>query len=91
MMQKQLAIGRLDHRLTIGNRVRILVKGMHLRTSLEHGSAVPPCPECAIDMRLARGNGERDDHFIEQNGNMAGSGSGGHFAFPPPFWPASFR
>ena len=33
----------------------------------------------------------RVDHLIEQDGDMAGDCSRGHFCFPPLFWPASFR
>ena len=91
MVEGQLSLGLVDHFLAAGNRIRVLVKSVHMRARFQHRGAITAGTERTVNMRLAGDNGERVDHFVDQDRNMACGCCGGHFCFPPLFSPASFR
>src|SRR3546814_8973492 len=57
-------------RMPFGYGIGIAVEGKDLRTMVHHRRAIAARAEGAIDMTLARGNGERGQHFIKEDGNM---------------------
>src|SRR3546814_18359938 len=67
-------------RMPFGYGIGIAVEGKDLRTMVHHRRAIAARAEGAIDMTLARGNGERGQHFIKEDGNMRCGG--GHLAPP---------
>jgi len=79
------SIARGDHVLAFRDRVRVLVDREDMRAAAGHGAAVAARAERAVDMDLARGDGERMQHFVEQHGAVRRSGREGgrsarHFA-----------
>src|SRR3546814_7950847 len=66
--------------MPFGYGIGIAVEGKDLRTMVHHRRAIAARAEGAIDMTLARGNGERGQHFIKEAGNMRCGG--GHLAPP---------
>ena len=80
--QSQPRLG-LDQRLAIGDGIGIAVEGDDLRPPAQHRTGIAACPERAVDMRLAGRDGERIEHFVEQDGDVRGVVDGGaHSAIP---------
>ena len=60
----------IGQRLPFPDRIGVAIKGKDLRASRRHGAGIAARAERAVDMPLARGNGERIEHFGQEDRDM---------------------